>query len=559
MFYMNNLIEKFFLVKGYSFLGIDLVRLIIAILFLTIILLLRRLLTRFIIGRLHKMIDRKAKPVYSQIISALEPVVYYIPILLSLWISFFISGIKILYPFVNHGGYTSLIVIITWGLYRISDFVIKYHREVIFVKKEKKFASYLSLVIGRVVKILIILTGLVTVFQEWGYNASTILAGLGIGGLAVALASKDFVANIFGFITLLLDRSISPGDMIVTSSIEGWVEDIGFRSTKIRTKKHTLITVPNSVIANAPIENITQLKKRCITFNLNVTCAGGIKEIEEFCNRVKQMLVEHPDVLDENIHVYFTDFTDASYTIFFYYFSRYLSWLEHLEVKHDVNLRIMKILQEAGLNTAYAAPVNVFKEGDRVKIGDITGDVIEKNLFSTHIRTIKNVDVTIPNAMLVDNYIMNYSSSAHDRGLILHTTVTIGYDIPWKDVHKLLIDAAISTKDILPEPCPFVLQTGLNDFYVSYELNAYTREVNSIAVIYSELHQNIQDKFNEGGVEILSPHYSALRDGNQVTIPSNYVSEDYITPEFRIPRQVIFRNFQTEKNSEEAEMKSVED
>ncbi|MEQ8172734.1 MAG: mechanosensitive ion channel family protein, partial [Candidatus Eremiobacterota bacterium] len=110
-----------------------------------------------------------------------------------------------------------------------------------------------------------------------------------------------------------------------------------------------------------------------------------------------------------------------------------------------------------------------------------------------------------------------------------------------------------------PEPCPFVLQTGLNDFYVSYELNAYTREVNSIAVIYSELHQNIQDKFIEGGVEILSPHYSALRDGNQVTIPSNYVSEDYITPEFRIPRQVIFRNFQTEKNSEEAEMKSVED
>jgi small-conductance mechanosensitive channel len=178
--------------------------------------------------------------------------------------------------------------------------------------------------------------------------------------------------------------------------------------------------------------------------------------------------------------------------------------------------------------------MRAFTIGDRVKISDTTGDIIEKTLLVTRVRTIKNEDITIPNAMVLGSHIINYSSSAKDRGLILHTTVTIGYDAPWEKVHELLIAAALSTEHILKEPAPFILQTGLDDFYVRYELNAYTSKPGIMAVIYSRLHQNIQDTFNEAGVEIMSPHYSSLRDGNQTAIPENYLAKGYAPPGFNI-------------------------
>ncbi len=178
--------------------------------------------------------------------------------------------------------------------------------------------------------------------------------------------------------------------------------------------------------------------------------------------------------------------------------------------------------------------MNAFRIGDRVQIGDVTGDIIEKTLYLTRIRTVKNVDITIPNAMILGSHITNYSSCAMEKGLILHTTITIGYDAPWRTVHKLLIDAALSTEGILKEPAPFVYQTGLDDFYVSYQINAYTDRPNSMGGIYSELHQNIQDKFNEGQVEIMSPHYTALRDGNKTTIPEKYLPKEYTSPPFKI-------------------------
>lgn len=175
--------------------------------------------------------------------------------------------------------------------------------------------------------------------------------------------------------------------------------------------------------------------------------------------------------------------------------------------------------------------MRAFTVGDRVKIADTIGDVIEKTLLVTRVRTIKNEDITIPNSMVMGSHIVNYSSSAR---LILHTTVTIGYDAPWRQVHELLLAAARSTERIMPEPAPFVLQTALNDFYVSYELNATTDAPSAMAAVYSELHKNIQDRFNEAGVEIMSPHYFSLRDGNTVAIPADYLPAEYQPPAHRI-------------------------
>ncbi len=159
------------------------------------------------------------------------------------------------------------------------------------------------------------------------------------------------------------------------------------------------------------------------------------------------------------------------------------------------------------------------KIGDRVQIADTVGDVVDSTLLVTRIRTIKNVVITIPNGLVLNSHIINFSTSAEKMGLILNTSVTIGYDVPWRQVHILLAEAARATEQILEEPAPFVFQTSLNDYYVTYELNAYTQQPEKMAATYSELHQNIQDYFNAAGVEILSPAYSAFRDGNPSTIP----------------------------------------
>lgn len=173
-----------------------------------------------------------------------------------------------------------------------------------------------------------------------------------------------------------------------------------------------------------------------------------------------------------------------------------------------------------------------FRVGDMVKISDTTGTVVEKTLLVTRVRTVKNVDITIPNSMVLGSHITNFSSSGNT--LIVHTSVTIGYEVPWRVVHELLLEAANRSSSLLKNPPPFVHQTSLEDFYVEYELNAFTALPNTMAATYTELHQNIQDVFNERGVEIMSPHYRAVRDGNQVAIPAEHVPEDYEAPRLRV-------------------------
>lgn len=178
--------------------------------------------------------------------------------------------------------------------------------------------------------------------------------------------------------------------------------------------------------------------------------------------------------------------------------------------------------------------MRAFNVGDRVKIADTFGDVIEKTLLITRVRTVKNVEVTIPNAMVLGNHMINYSGMTDETGLILHTTVTIGYDAPWRQVHELLIAAARATACVKDEPAPFVLQNALNDFTVAYELNIFTTEARLSLEIMSELHQNIQDQFNQAGIEIMSPHFTSLRDGNNAALPAEYLPKAAAPKGFRI-------------------------
>ena len=168
-----------------------------------------------------------------------------------------------------------------------------------------------------------------------------------------------------------------------------------------------------------------------------------------------------------------------------------------------------------------------FQIGDHIQVGPVIGDIIEKNFLAIRIRTPANQIITIPNAKLLNNDVVNFNIANREfqHSLLLQTSVGLGYDVPWRTAHALLIEAALASADILPTPPPFVLQTHLGDHAITYQLNAHTSDPNRMVFTLSELHQHIQDSFQQAGIEILSPSYAALRDGSASTIPAAAAGE----------------------------------
>jgi small-conductance mechanosensitive channel len=165
----------------------------------------------------------------------------------------------------------------------------------------------------------------------------------------------------------------------------------------------------------------------------------------------------------------------------------------------------------AGLVITYMRP---FKIGDRVQIKDITGFVVEKTLMVVRLKTHKNEYVTFPNLMILGSSIINYNTSSDEdeEGLILNTEITVGYSTNWQTVHEILINAALATEHVLKRPKPFVLQTKLDDFYACYQINCYTKEVDKVPGIYSELYENIQNGFKEAGLDMTTPSYDVFTE-----------------------------------------------
>lgn len=174
----------------------------------------------------------------------------------------------------------------------------------------------------------------------------------------------------------------------------------------------------------------------------------------------------------------------------------------------------------AGLVITFMRP---FRVGDRIKLNDTMGDIIEKTPLVTRVKTPKNEIVTVPNSFVMSSLTTNYSSSAREYGLIIHSDVTFGYEVPWEQVYEIMTRAALATQYIEAEPRPFVLQTKLDDWYVVYQVNAYTLHPEKMALIYSELHQHMQDLFNEAGVEIMSPHFMGVRKNDEAIRPEKYM------------------------------------
>ncbi|MDQ6950841.1 MAG: mechanosensitive ion channel family protein [Mariprofundales bacterium] len=216
--------------------------------------------------------------------------------------------------------------------------------------------------VAKTLRLLLIVTSVLMVAQNMGYSVSGLITSLGIGGIAVAMAAKDTVANVFGSIMILVDRPFTVGDWIKTKEFEGVVEDVGFRSTQIRTFGKTLVNVPNSLLANMVIDNINARPKRRIKMRIGLTYDTSTTQIEQAIAGIEQILRTHPGVDQGYSLVKFDQFEASSLSIFLYYFSASTVWEEYLQVRQEVNLQIMHLLESLTINFAFPSRTIYLKQ-----------------------------------------------------------------------------------------------------------------------------------------------------------------------------------------------------
>ncbi len=244
------------------------------------------------------------------------------------------------------------ILVITWTLFKLTDAVTILLKE-LTAKTDSRMDDQIVPLVRKALKVFIGVLAFILVAQNLGYSVSGLLAGLGIGGLALAMASKDTLANLFGSIMILIDRPFHVGDWITFPGGDGVVEEVGMRSTRIRTFAKTVVSIPNQALANATVENHSLMPKRRIKFTLGVTYESTVDQVTGLVERIEGYLKSSPDIDQEFMLVKFTTFNDSSLDIFVYCFTVTTDWTKHLSVKQDVNLKIMSLVEEMGRGIAY--------------------------------------------------------------------------------------------------------------------------------------------------------------------------------------------------------------
>ncbi len=243
---------------------------------------------------------------------------------------------------------SAIIVFITWGFYNLAGGSVLSE----LIEKLEVDQSLIDFT-ATVLRFIIIALSVTIIAQEWDYDVSGFVAGLGLGGLAFALAAKDTAANVFGGIVIILDKPFAVGDWILTPSVEGTVEVMNFRTTKVRTFANALVTVPNSVLVNEAVTNWTRMQKRRVSFHLGVTYNTPRAKLKICVERIKSLLDNHPEVHPDTIFVRFDHFGDSSLDVFIYFFTKTKVWGEFMAVKEEINFKIMEILEEEGVTVAF--------------------------------------------------------------------------------------------------------------------------------------------------------------------------------------------------------------
>ena len=345
--YFKNLGSHF----NYMIMGIPLYRVIFAFFVFFLFLFLRKLFLLIVVKLIERLTRKTATDIDDRIVKCTSRPLSVLIIAIGIFIAGIILGIP--------QGYvwklirSVVIIVFSWTAYNlVTEF------EYVFYKFAEKFGKDISREIGnflvKVLKIFSIGLGALAILQEWGINVSALMASLGLGGLAFALAAKDTVANLFGGLTVLIDKSMKVGDWIKIGDVEGIVEDIGLRTTKIRSFEKSLIVIPNQVLANQSLENFSRRKVRRIKMLIGLTYDTPREKMVKILQEIREMLRNHPGIAkDQLLMVYFTEFADSSLNIFIYCFTNTAVWADYLAIREDVNLKIMEIVERNGASFAF--------------------------------------------------------------------------------------------------------------------------------------------------------------------------------------------------------------
>lgn len=256
-----------------------------------------------------------------------------------------------------------VILDIAWLLFNLVDMADHYLNQWA-QRTESTLDDHLAPLVRKSLRIFIVIMAVLMAIQTFGYPVTGVLASLGIGGLAFALAARDTVSNIFGSLMIIFDRPFQTGDWIKAGDMEGVVEEIGFRSTKIRTFAKTLISVPNNIIANMALDNFSRMPKRRIRLTVGVTYDTRPDQMREAVSQIREMLKSHPAIHQEFFLVNFTDFGASSLDIMVYCFTTSTVWAEYLDAREDVCLKIMDILEHLGLEIAFPSRTVYLRQDD---------------------------------------------------------------------------------------------------------------------------------------------------------------------------------------------------
>jgi MscS family membrane protein len=334
-------------------------RLLFAVAILLLTWLIRQIVTAIIPGLIRRITQRTSTALDNRIIDALIPPTRFLVSIGGLWIAVMaLQPPDAVQNAINFVVTTLAAYSVFWAIYRLVDpsvqlFMVISRRTMRETSIPTLLDEKLTQIIQQIVKAIVIILGIGAVIEAWGYNVTGLVAGLGIGGLAVALAAQNTLENVLGYFVILADGPLNPGEYVVFGDISGTVESIGFRSTRIRVLDQSLVTVPNKTIMNANITNWSRLAKRRLNMTLGITYGSSPDQILSVVQAIRDMLQNHELVQADSVVVQFVNFNESSLDIMIICFMNEPDWGNFQAARQDINLRIIDILDERGVEVAF--------------------------------------------------------------------------------------------------------------------------------------------------------------------------------------------------------------
>ncbi|MFJ8065694.1 mechanosensitive ion channel family protein [Psychrobacillus sp. NPDC096426] len=312
----------------------------------------RKIFAKYVIALIVKGLRKETHPFFSHMFLSFEKPIQWLFILLGIYVSVwyfpYLDRTHVLFlKFVK----SAVIFLVGWGLFNLSS-----SSTLLFARLNERFHFEMDEILipflSKVLRAIIVVLIFIGIAGEFNYNVMGLVGGLGLGGLAIALAAKDAIGNLFGGVIIVTEKPFTIGDWILTPSVEGTVETITFRSTKIRTFAQALVTVPNAKLANESITNWSEMGKRRIVFDLSVTFETPKEKLEGVIKKIEYMLKNHSGIHQDTIVTKFDKYGVDGLDIYIYFFTKTTVWLDFLTVKEEINYKIMDILDNEGVSLA---------------------------------------------------------------------------------------------------------------------------------------------------------------------------------------------------------------